>query len=358
MHLADVGARGLFGYCVPEDPPGTTTAATGTAAAYCVLDDDFARDQFEQAPLRSLRVTAAHELFHAVQLAYDAEEDGWLQESTATWMEERLADDADDNRRYLPYGQLRRPGVPLDRFDPSGFAHYGAWVFWAHLTERFGDDVVRGTWERAAVDDADAEARGRGFSTAALRHVLRERGARLPLVLGRYVAANLAAPESYEEATAWPTPRVAVRASVPPAAAGRGRPASPVRAEVEVDHLAAAVVALVPRDGAGRRRPGGLSVTVDGPARAVRPVAWLAVDHPGRTTLRRVRLDATGAGSRVVALRPGVERVRVALVNASSAYRCARPDPAYACRGTPVHDDEPFTVTAATVRTPAAATGR
>jgi hypothetical protein len=40
--------------------------------------------------VRPLKVTAAHEFFHAVQFAYDIGEDGWLMESTATWMEEHV----------------------------------------------------------------------------------------------------------------------------------------------------------------------------------------------------------------------------------------------------------------------------
>ncbi len=42
-----------------------------------------------------------------MQYAYDAEDDRWLMEATATWMEERLADGANDNRQYLPYGQVQ-----------------------------------------------------------------------------------------------------------------------------------------------------------------------------------------------------------------------------------------------------------
>ena len=45
---------------------------------------------FEQVgtdPMVALRATAAHELFHLVQFAYDVREDPWLVEGTATWMD-------------------------------------------------------------------------------------------------------------------------------------------------------------------------------------------------------------------------------------------------------------------------------
>ena len=342
VYLADVGARGLFGYCAPEDLPGARRA--GTAAAYCVLDDDFARDQFGAAPRVSLEVTAAHELFHAVQMAYDAEEDGWLLESTATWMEERFADGADDNRRYLRYGPLRRPGVPLDLFDPSGYAHYGAWVFWEHLAERLGVDVVREVWERAAVDAGDDS------SVRALRAVLRQRtglpgpGSRLPLTLGRFAAANLAREQEYAEGAAWPAPRPAVTARVARQA--------PVRARVEVDHLASAAVRLRAGDDDERLEPGRwtLRVVVDGPRRASRPVAWVVVRRDGEAALRRVRLDAEGVGAVAVPVSRRVDDVAVSLTNGSSRARCGRPDPAYACGGTPRDDGQVFSVVAELAR--------
>lgn len=336
VYLADVGARGLFGYCAPEDLPGARR--TGTATSYCVLDDDFARDDFGAAPRGSLDVTAAHELFHAVQLAYDAEDDGWFHESTATWMEERFADGADDNRRYLPYGPLRRPGVPLDLFDPSGYAHYGAWVFWEHLSDRFGVDVVRDVWDRAAVDAGDAS------SVQALRRTLRERGVHLPLALGRFAAANLAREQEYDEGAAWPSPRASATTRVTRAA--------PARTEVEVDHLSSAAVVLRAGDGDARLVPGrwALRVVVDGPRAVTRPVAWVVVERDGETVLRRVRLDAEGVGAVAVPVSSRVDAVTVSLTNGSSRSRCGAADPAYACGGTPRDDDQPFTVIAELAR--------
>ena len=113
------------------------------ASGFCVLDNDFARAQFGRAPMAVLRVTAAHEFFHAIQFAYDFTEDPWLLESTATWMEDQFADGVNDNRAYLRFGQLARPGCPLDLFDPGGYAHYGNWAFWDFLGRRFGTEIVR-----------------------------------------------------------------------------------------------------------------------------------------------------------------------------------------------------------------------
>ena len=138
------------------------------ASSYCVLDDDFSRRQFGARPIDSLRVTAAHEFFHALQFGYDFREDPWLLESTATWIEESFADPVDDNRRYLRFGTVRRPGVPLDDFSNDRYAQYGDWAWWEFLTDRYGEGVVRAVWRRAdTVRDAPDL-----FSVAALGAVL------------------------------------------------------------------------------------------------------------------------------------------------------------------------------------------
>ena len=61
VYLEDLGSEGYYGYCTSDD-----TSGAHQVAAYCALDDDFAKSQFGAAPLNSLRVTAAHEFFHAI----------------------------------------------------------------------------------------------------------------------------------------------------------------------------------------------------------------------------------------------------------------------------------------------------
>lgn len=93
-----------------------------------------------------------------------------------------------------------------------------------------------------------------------------------------------------------------------------------------------------------------MRVAVDGPRRVTRPVAWLVVRRGEESVLRRVRLDAGGAGADSVPLSARVDSVAVSLTNASSRARCGRPDAAYACGGTPRDDDRSFTLTARLTR--------
>ncbi|HYG93105.1 MAG TPA: MXAN_6640 family putative metalloprotease [Nocardioides sp.] len=327
VYLADLGDRGLFGYCTPERrAPGERFVASG----YCVLDDDFAREQYVARPSASLRVTAAHEFFHAIQFGYDFREDPWLLESTATWVEERVADGADDNRRYLRYGTVHRPGIPLDRFTSDSYAHYGSWAFWELLTHEHGDRVVREVWRRA-------DSRGNApdeYSVQALDRVLADHGG-LRRALTSYAVANLAPRRAYDEGAAWPSARVDERRALVP---GRRRTSPLV---VRLDHLSAHHAVLRPEDTARGAR---LRVAVDGPRAATSPAAVLVVRRrDGDWTRERVRLDGRGDGSARVRFGPGVRSVVVTLVNGSTRYRCGDVSD-YACGGESRDDRRRFRV--------------
>ncbi len=332
VYLTDLGDRGLFGYCSPERRvPGQRY----NASSYCVLDDDFDRRQYDAAPRGSLRVTAAHEFFHAIQFGYDFREDPWLLESTATWIEERQADGVDDNLRFLRYGSVRRPGIPLDSFSNDDYAHYGAWAFWEHLSEHYGAGIVRDVWQRA---DARSGARD-DYSVQALEGALAGRGG-VRRALTSYAVNNLRPAATYDEGERWPRARVGAAELV-------GR--APVTVTPHVRHLSAQHL----RFRADRALEGSwrLRLDIDGPRRRSSPVVRVEVRAAdGDVRRRAVTLDRRGRGRVTVALDRGrVRSVVVTLVNASTRYDC-RERTTLACAGRPRDEDARFEVEARAIR--------
>ena len=204
VYLKDIGPFGLYGYCAAE-----TRVQRFLATGYCVLDNDFSRTQFPSSPRKSLKVTAAHEFFHAVQYAYDAEDDRWLMEATATWMEERLADSANDNRQYLPYGQVRDPSQPLDSAGGGALNQYGNWAFFEFLSQRFGRDIVRQIWNRMAADKKSPD----DYSTRAVVKVLKKKGG-FAKVYAEFAAGNTVPGRTYPEGGRWPRATIGASATL------------------------------------------------------------------------------------------------------------------------------------------------
>ena len=326
VYLKELGSRGIYGYCTPERK---VAGHRWLASGYCVLDDDFARSQFGAPPRQSLQVTAAHEFFHAVQFAYDYGEDPWLMESTATWMEERVADDVDDNRQYLPYGQVGTPGRPLDRFEQQGFTQYGNWPFFEYLSARFGNGVVRSIWTRAGAYPGS----GHQYSTTAIKGVLADHGGFVGAFRG-FAAANTTPAESYAEGAGWPTAPVSDSWRLTRADPG-------ARVTLRIDHLASRNVVVRP-DAGLRDRRWRLRITVDGPGRRTAPavVAVSRTRHGLEHTV--VPLDADGDGQALVGFSARrVSWVKVVAVNASTRYSCWH-ETSWACQGRARDDDRSF----------------
>jgi hypothetical protein len=94
------------------------------------------------------RVLASHELFHAVQGAYDSSESSIVAEGTAVWATARFDPTLKDFQSFIP-GYFNRTDHSLYVVLPgpvSDFS-YGACIFFEFLDEKFGDAVIRDLWE-------------------------------------------------------------------------------------------------------------------------------------------------------------------------------------------------------------------
>jgi hypothetical protein len=321
VYLKELYHQGYYGITVAEHPAAYNRHLY---SSYLLLDNDFSRSQYGAAPMQVARVTAAHEFFHAIQYAYDVNEDPWLKESTATWMEDQFDDSSNDNRQYLPWSQLRRPGTPLDTFSSSGFAQYGNWVFFEYLSERFGRGVVRSIWRHAA----SFHGGGHEYSAAAIRSALHNHGG-MTRVFGDYASGNTAPGRTYAEGRFYPTAGSSASVTLT-----RAEPASPWTTYA-VRHLASVNVDVRPGADLGNRS-WRLRVKVDGPRRHTMPAVVVLVrrtDH--RLTRSRVHLSRDGRGSVTVPFgRATTHRVTVTLANSSTTFRC-HTNGGYSCNGTP-----------------------
>lgn len=335
IYIGDIGLRGLYGYCTSDDPNQPRLSGDHSLWAYCTLDNDYSTAEFPaHTPLQNMRVTAAHEYFHAVQFAYDAWEDGWILESTATWVEDEVFDDVDDNRYYLASSPLSTPGRSLDRF--GGLFHYGTWIWWRFLTEKYDGetgglpDLVLAVWRRL---DGTPDAPNL-YSTQGLARVLRSRGTNLKREFQLFSAANRHPRSAYDEGGA-PAYRVA-----PPVATVGVRPdaSDPAPVTVRRDHLSSAAVRFNPRG--TDRRDWRLRLRFDLPrARRGSAVVVLVHKRDGGVATRPIRLDRSGGGSATVPFTTAsVRRVEVVVVNASARFECWERTQ-YSCQGV-ARDDE------------------
>ncbi|MEO8424330.1 MAG: MXAN_6640 family putative metalloprotease [Actinomycetota bacterium] len=341
VYLADVGASGLGGYVATDDPHADDdTYLYRDYSAYVVVDDDFSSAQLgASGGLGGLRATAAHEFFHAVQYAYDSGEDAWLTEGTAAWMEDRVADDVDANRRWLRSSPLVHPWVPVD--SSRGLNEYGAWIFWRFLTESEGTHgpdptLIRSVWQLAAQGPGDPNL----FSARALERALDARDRSLAGALATFGAWNLAPSAFYEEGAAYPRAPVFGhhRVSVAHPVAGWST--------LRLNHLTTGAVSFEPE--VGSQGGASLRLILDAPpGSAARILIFL---RSGYLRLVPVTLDVEGDADVHVPFSSGqVSKVVLVYANASTSFRCWT-GAGYSCNGRSRADEMPFRYLAALVR--------
>ncbi len=89
------------------------------------------------------KVTAAHELKHAVQYVYNRWQDkSWFLELDATWFEDFAFDDVDNYLNYLTASHITNPGSSF-----SNGMGYGNSIWMHYLTQTYGMQINREIWE-------------------------------------------------------------------------------------------------------------------------------------------------------------------------------------------------------------------
>jgi hypothetical protein len=104
--------------------------------------------------LNAIKITAAHEFFHAIQFGTETGNTNFFMEATAAWSEDEIYPNIDDNLQYLS-STFNYPDVALNlnrNFDNSLTSQtgtpyeqhwYGAWIFFRYLSDNTNSDVIR-----------------------------------------------------------------------------------------------------------------------------------------------------------------------------------------------------------------------
>jgi len=167
VYLSQIGGE-LFGYAAPDRGQATKEHRIPRRLhGYLVLDNDYSAFEFPGTkPLADLQVTFAHEYNHILQFGYDAYQDPWFAEASATWMEDQVFNGINDYLRYVRRW-VKLYDTPLTA---SSIKEYGSAVWNQWLARRYGTAIIRKAWAGAI------DAKPGGFSVASYDRALRANG--------------------------------------------------------------------------------------------------------------------------------------------------------------------------------------
>ena len=145
IYVLELGDN-ILGYCTVDWEKTYRAEALGpfmgTSPAYIAMHSNMAK--FGTNVEESIKSTASHEFFHAIQFAYNLFSESWWMETTAMWMEDMVFDKMGQST-YPGYirSWVNRIGtsLDLDEADPSGGIHKYGNVIWAlFLTEMYDEE--------------------------------------------------------------------------------------------------------------------------------------------------------------------------------------------------------------------------
>jgi Family of unknown function (DUF6055) len=167
IYLSQIGGE-LFGYAAPDSEQATKEHPLPRRLyGYLVLDNDYSPFEFPRTTqMHDLEVTIAHEYNHILQFGYDAYQDPWFAESSATWMEDQVYNGINDYLRYVGRW-VHRYETPLTA---SSIKEYGSAVWNEWLSHRYGQAIIRKAWARSI------HTRPGGFSVNAYEAAIRAAG--------------------------------------------------------------------------------------------------------------------------------------------------------------------------------------
>jgi len=144
-------------------PDRQVTPGVPVYTSYLILRNDYSL-WVDEYPIyknvyEPMKVTAAHEFFHAIHFGYDATEAEveadslykpyWM-EISAVWMEDMVYDNINDYLGYLPHF-YNRPWLSLRTFESILDYHPYASCVWAFfLQEKYGREIIKKIWEKCA----------------------------------------------------------------------------------------------------------------------------------------------------------------------------------------------------------------
>ncbi len=127
--------------------------------SYIELKNNYNDPTLYTQGLDGLRVTAAHEFNHAIQLGYrvwtdeyGGFKDLYFLEMTSTWMEDIVYDYINDYYLYLPalYNSLDTEAFTSD----SGLFPYGNALYLHMIEQKYGVQIVEQIWDRILKEDS------------------------------------------------------------------------------------------------------------------------------------------------------------------------------------------------------------
>lgn len=144
--------NGSYGWNCPEGDLGSS---------WVEIDDDYIGSNYSTSGLSAMKISVAHEYFHAVQRAYVPipGQNSFFYELSSIWIEDLVYPDIDDYIFFSQYGDdyFSNPERNMNSYNGYGLGLYGH-----YLNSIYNDQIMQRIWETYSLifenDNIDSES--------------------------------------------------------------------------------------------------------------------------------------------------------------------------------------------------------
>lgn len=145
IYITELG--NTYGVTYPDNPAGVPGYRT---SSFIEIDNDFVFvSPASNKGIPALRVTMAHEFFHAIQMGNYGFWTGdiYFYEVSSVWIEDVVYTDVNDYYQYLrsPNGHFMNPEIPFTT--ANGLIEYSRGIWGQFVEKRYGRDAMKRLWE-------------------------------------------------------------------------------------------------------------------------------------------------------------------------------------------------------------------
>ncbi len=140
---------------------GINTPINGSGASYLIIDNEYEEGDYYIPGINTMRLTLAHEFFHAIQRGYKAYPtffDAFFYELTSTWIEDVVVPDGDDYLNWVDdfFDDPDQRWDDTDGYSLALFGHYLTTIL--DTPNQMQSTIMREIWERIEIGDTPIEA--------------------------------------------------------------------------------------------------------------------------------------------------------------------------------------------------------
>ena len=135
--------NGSYGWNCPDD---------GLGSSWIEIDDDYIGSNYSTTGEDAMRISVAHEFFHAIQRAYipSPGDNSFFYELSSMWIEDIIYPDINDYITFSQFGDnyFQNPDRDMDSYNG-----YGLGLYPHYLNFIFDDQIMQRIWEQLSMDE-------------------------------------------------------------------------------------------------------------------------------------------------------------------------------------------------------------